>query len=75
MSVAPGSSTTFASLGTVTSSAGPAAAIFSPRTSTTQPACGVAVAPSNTRSGLRRIGASAASADAKPRSAGRIVQR
>ena len=68
--VAPGSSITLAALGTGTASAGPTAAMVSPFTSTTQPVCGVAVAASNTRSGLSRIGASAmAFVRAKPESA------
>src|SRR5678815_5079828 len=49
-----GRSTVVAPAGARTSATGPTAAIFSPVTSTTHPACGSAVTPSNTRAGRRR---------------------
>src|ERR1700683_1491790 len=69
-SVRPGRSITRASLGMETWSAGPARSMRSPRMSTTQPVWVSSVVPSNTRSGLRRIGlagSAAASTGTAPR--------
>src|SRR5690349_3089339 len=50
---------TRAPVGAVTLSAGPASAIRSPRTTTTQFSCGLALTPSKTRAGLSTTAAAA----------------
>src|SRR5882672_2157697 len=55
ISVVPGSAMRVAPAGTFTEAEGPAASIFVPRTSTTQPGCGASVVPSQTASGLRTV--------------------
>src|SRR5260370_23877915 len=67
-SVIPGSSIVVVPGGTVTSVAGPAAAILSPVTRTTQPSCVVALTPSNTRCGRRSTLFSVATTDDVTRS-------
>ena len=55
----------FVPAGAETSAAGPAETIFSPLTSTTHPACGAAVVPSNTRSGRSRMLCAACAAEVR----------